>query len=613
MDLASFLVRSFEPARLQGKSRDYRQTFRNAIQWMRRALRRVPTLDDLTPDNISKTLRMMATFRHSQSSINHTRKRLRTLALHAWRIGVIAEPQAAPLLQVKRPRRREAEPAPVGTLRAALAGVQGIGRKWRESMAAAVRYFDLFLERDGTLDDVATRFPDFVCDLATRRPPSVVTQYASALWALCRAVDPRRFPDRSGRGVRPATAEPGTLRHFYDAEYRPLKALGASDRHAGDYATMFNAWREHLGHDLRLSDLSDALAADHFAWLLQRGLLPITVNTKHRTPLFALWRFAEEQGHVKTRPKLGRLRVTSDEPDSFSNDELRRLIDATLKVRWRADLGGIPRGKYFRALLLFAYWTALRRSSLLKLKRADVDLITGWVTVPGNAMKGRRGKKLRLGADAIEAARAIWQPERELMFPCPCHRRGFYRSLNRIFAAAGLPPNGGRRMQKLHKIRRTSATLAAKECGIQAACDLLGHSSEYVTRRYVDPSKLPGSDATEFLPPIFADAPRPQQTAMQQAEACYAQRLLVPAAMLGRVALERWLVARCRDLKLNCSGHSGAASLGYALRKVEAIDEATFVALKRWTKTANRAAHGNDVEAERVRELLDGARSMGAE
>jgi site-specific recombinase XerC len=84
-------------------------------------------------------------------------------------------------------------------------------------------------------------------------------------------------------------------------------------------------------------------------------------------------------------------------------------------MKWQKDVSGIPRGRYFRSLLLVAYWTGFRLSTLLKLRRADIDLETGWLNAPGNALKGKKGKRQRLGSDAIAAITEIWTPDRDLL------------------------------------------------------------------------------------------------------------------------------------------------------------------------------------------------------
>jgi integrase len=59
-----------------------------------------------------------------------------------------------------------------------------------------------------------------------------------------------------------------------------------------------------------------------------------------------------------------------------------------------------------------------------------------------------------------------------------------------------------RRLSLWHRIRRTSATHVAARSSIAAASMLLGHTSEYVTERYIDRRQLPKRDVTAILPDL---------------------------------------------------------------------------------------------------------------
>jgi integrase len=133
--------------------------------------------------------------------------------------------------------------------------------------------------------------------------------------------------------------------------------------------------------------------------------------------------------------------------------------------------------------------------------------------VPPDNVKNRHGKRFRLGPDAIQAIRDIWTPARELLFPMSdsnLQRMG--EDFNAILRLAGIPKSRRRSMTQLHKWRRTVATMAAVNSGLPAAVALLGHSGPEITRRYIDPTRLPGNDATAFLPGL---APAPDAAAGQ--------------------------------------------------------------------------------------------------
>jgi integrase len=267
-----------------------------------------------------------------------------------------------------------------------------------------------------------------------------------------------------------------------------------------DYDRTFRYMRGHFGRDLPLSELSDSLAADFLASLTRQNRQPITVNN-HRARLLAVWRMALDRGLVSAVPRVKKLKRFWDEPDAWNEQEAARIVEAAGKLDL-LPICGIPANKWWRAFLLVGYWTALRRGSLLELRRADLDLKSGWLYVRPVGIKTRHGKRFRLGADALDAVRQIWMPDRELLFPwrgCRGETRVHFR---RILQLAAIPHSQRRSMNQTHKWRRTVATLAAARGGLPAAVALLGHSGPDMSRRYIDPTKLPGNDATQFLPAL---------------------------------------------------------------------------------------------------------------
>lgn len=256
----------------------------------------------------------------------------------------------------------------------------------------------------------------------------------------------------------------------------------------------------HYGRDIAVSELTNELIGGHFRWLMEdQKLKASSVNSSHRAYLLSVWRYAVDLGMLEKMPRIKKLNELRHEPDSWTVDEVRRLVEATAIFRGDEWPSPIPHDDFWRALLLVCYWTALRRGALFKLRLADVNLSTGWVYVQPQAAKNRHGKKVRIGDDAIAAVRAIQSPPRELLFPWPIAQETIFRQFRQIQDAAGLP-DSPLKLQRFHKLRRTTATHAAIHAGMAAAIALLDHSGPEITKRYLDPSKMPGCDATQFLP-----------------------------------------------------------------------------------------------------------------
>lgn len=299
-------------------------------------------------------------------------------------------------------------------------------------------------------------------------------------------------------------AKRGTVRHYFETVYVAEAMVDVEDQSVESIRTTFRALREFVGHDIELNEQSDKLAADFLRHLCKLGFVQATVNRYRRT-WFAVWRHAFDRDLVKRLPRVKRLKEIRNPPDAWSVDEMRALTEAALQYR-RIDLYGdaVRCNLWWHAVLLTAYYTGLRRGSLLSIRRSDFDRKSGMLFVDGENMKNRHGQMFQLGQEAIAAIEQIWMPPRMLLFPSHHTHGTISKHFGELLVAAGIPPSRRRGLSKFHKIRRSVATEIAARAGQGAASSLLGHSSSYVTARYIDPSKLPGHDVTKILPSLVA-------------------------------------------------------------------------------------------------------------
>jgi integrase len=376
----------------------------------------------------------------------------------------------------------------------------GASSSTMERHAAAVEHVERFVKQPLAPDDVdeelIAKFDSYLWRQGTsdgRR-----RDLTESLRRICRAYDPGRATFAKKCERRPLPDPPaGSVRHFYETVDVPQRLVGRTVRYIDDNRIAFWRLYEHYGRDVMLDEQSDALAADHFGWLLERGIRASTINSGHMAPWFATWRHAYRVGLVDRLPGLKKLPTIEEEPDSWTLEEMRSIFAACAAASPR-PIAGVPAGPWWEAMLRVLWYTALRRRAIMGLRRADVDLRTGWIRVPARLMKNGRGQSFRIGADAIAAVKAIWEPTRELLFPFPHDQTCFYTQFRRIVAAAGLKP-GRYKLSALHKVRRSVATEVARHQGVGAAQTILGHSDQRVTLRYLDPSKLPGADFSELL------------------------------------------------------------------------------------------------------------------
>lgn len=370
-----------------------------------------------------------------------------------------------------------------------------------ETYESAVARFEQFSGADVPLAalkaDLVHRFEAYLFEVCPSEGRYRHLREAFQRILACRA----NQPPRQSKRLRPClpTPPPDSLRHFFESVYLPHKLPGCNRGTVDSYRAMLYGLYKHYERDIALHELTDHLAADHTQWLLASGRRPATINAIRRY-WFACWRYAHELGHCETSPRLKKLPEAEPAPDAWSLTEVRRLVAATETLK-TDRISGIHGNLYWRALLLVGYYTALRRRALFALTWHDVDLSTATINAPPSAMKTRRGQKFLIGADAVEALRAILCPCRTTLFPTTACNKQISAQFNRIIRNAGLPTSKSR-TPHFHRLRRSVATAIADARGIHAAAELLGHSATFVTRRYVDRTHLKGHDFRDVLQPL---------------------------------------------------------------------------------------------------------------
>lgn len=379
---------------------------------------------------------------------------------------------------------------------------------YRWQCRRAVKAFSGSLGRPAGLADLTPgHFKQFADWLPEHEPESqhqLIRKRLRSIWryaALLGLADPVDEYQRPKKAKPKPVMTPGTVSHFFEEVYLPERLVGATKECIDDYRRKIRQFDRFVGHPVMLSELSDALVAAFFNDQSNAGLRSVTVN-RTRAHLFAIWRLAVDRGKVDRQPAVRKLREAYDEPDAWTEGEFRLILSKCGSLG--GQLGGLPAPVVVRAVLLLAYWTGLRRRALRTLKWANVDMDERWVTVPGDLMKNRRGKKYRFGADAAEALQAVRIRGVDTVLP-PLDWKRFYNYFDRLLELAGIPPSSRRVMTKLHKVRRTTATMVAMRQGLGAASSLLGHRAEEVTLRYIDPSQLPGNDMTNVLPMLSTE------------------------------------------------------------------------------------------------------------
>ena len=286
----------------------------------------------------------------------------------------------------------------------------------------------------------------------------------------------------------------GSLAAWFERVYRPRRLLGRAETTRRRYHCVLRQFGRFLEREPRVSDLTETPIQEFLAWYFEtRGVVPITVNTA-RSHLLALARFAHAKGFLEEVPDISQLPVDRGVPEAWTIEELAQLSVACRGCSGK--VAGIPARLYWDCVVWLLYDTGVRCGALWQLRQADVDLERAAILIRPETQKQRAGQWQPFSKrDTLPLVRAIWLPQRELLFPWELHYTSRWNHFARILRRAGLPHT---RRDKFHKIRRSHASYV--DAGGGDATASLGHSSPAVTRGYLDPRICNQDRPVDLLP-----------------------------------------------------------------------------------------------------------------
>ncbi|WP_166787144.1 site-specific integrase [Cryobacterium sp. TMT2-23] len=254
-------------------------------------------------------------------------------------------------------------------------------------------------------------------------------------------------------------------------------------------------------------------------------------RAKHsRTILGMILAFAVRRGIIPRNPikEASRMKKPPHTPKALTTEQIAAIRLAARE--WRTGEGRMgPRSDgQIRDIIEVMLGTATRIGEVLALRQCDVDIdsdpprvnISGTLVVHNGAgvhrqehPKTHESNRViavpQFAADVISQRLALLDPEdcEHLLFfsrvGTPLAPYNVRRSFRGILLNAGLE---GLEITP-HSFRRTGATLLANELGIQAAADMLGHTSTSTTKaHYAEPDRTVKSGPADVLqqlaPPV---------------------------------------------------------------------------------------------------------------
>lgn len=212
-----------------------------------------------------------------------------------------------------------------------------------------------------------------------------------------------------------------------------------------------------------------------------RGLRPTSIRAFGRVARVWL-HFCTLEGQFDVSPmKTVRLpKAPKPNPDCFTQEEVQRLLDAAARAKEFSHRG--------KAIVLALLDTGCRVNEFTLLRRGDVDLVTGKITIRHETSKTKTQRIVFVGAAARAALAAYLAtlPPLATADPLwwgrqgPLTVEGMKSFVQRLGRRAGVEPCGP------HRYRRTFATWMLHDgADAKTTAAILGHSVEELLKSYV--------------------------------------------------------------------------------------------------------------------------------
>lgn len=289
-----------------------------------------------------------------------------------------------------------------------------------------------------------------------------------------------------------------TLLNFLLHCYAPFR-LNLSRDAEEQLAVAVRRLNAYIGRDVFLAELTPQLLIAWLKELAQKGQAAATINGK-RAAILCLWEAAHAQGLAPAVPKrkdIPTRRQPRRLPNSWTIPQMKSIVGNCRLLKGKFRYSGILKADFLSSLILFEYDTGTRLAANLAVKPEDINLETGLVFLRWESAKTGVEQFHWLSDETIAAIAVHWDPRREFVWPWGSNRHGLWAALRSVLKASGLPHD---RRSMYHRFRRTTATILTGQVGISAASAALGHTSEAMTRKYVDPTNVTSVRPIDVLP-----------------------------------------------------------------------------------------------------------------
>lgn len=258
--------------------------------------------------------------------------------------------------------------------------------------------------------------------------------------------------------------------------------LNLSHSSAKQIEFVVNSFSGSVGQDAEISHLTEENLHQWVRSMLER--LSRSTVRRHRARLLTLWRFAHRKKLADAPPALEPVRVPKRIPKAWTISEFEAILRQCRSLK--GTMPGHPeihRKDWWTSLHLFLYDSGARLNAALSVKSADMAIFQCACLLRAESAKTWMEQVVHFSSQTAEAVSAIYDPEREFVWPYKHGRRHLFHWYKKILAAAGVDHG---KYVGFHRLRKMHATQAVLASGWEAASRDLGHTSTRMTAEYVD-------------------------------------------------------------------------------------------------------------------------------
>lgn len=220
-----------------------------------------------------------------------------------------------------------------------------------------------------------------------------------------------------------------------------------------------------------------------------------TVNVKIGTVL-AWWQTLHDRQVIAIAPpprQWYRLTVARDLPSAWSDEQFAAILKNMKAFPQRPEWNK----EHMTCLCLAIWYTGARIEGLLACDLSNI-IFDDRLLLPAEFQKTNRGQAHKLPQWLVKRIRRLPRAAGDTrLIPTPFSRVATLRThLRRCVVAAGFRCSN---KDLFHKFRRSSATLVCAAQGIEEARRHLGHTTQEMTRGYIDPTHLPTTSAADYF------------------------------------------------------------------------------------------------------------------